>query len=136
MSVESDNKQVVRDYYRHVSAGERDAADALLADDATWWIAGKPERFALAGERTMAEHRRLLGTIASALPHGVRVEVRAMTAEGDRVAAETETHGISAAGTVYDNRFHMLFVIRDGKIVHVREYLDTLHAKQVLLDGG
>lgn len=69
------------------------------------------------------------------LPHGVRTTVTAMTAEGDRVAVEIEAYAETASGKVYRNHIHLLFETRGGRIYAVREYLDTLHAMEVLLDG-
>lgn len=130
-----ENKRVVRRYYAAVSGGRRDEATALLADDATWWIAGKPEQFALAGLRSLQEHQELLRErLAPALPHGVEIMITGMTAEGDRVAVEMENRARTADGRIYNNQFHMLFVVRDGKIHAAREYLDTQHAADLLLE--
>ena len=51
-----------------------------------------------------------------------------MTAEGDRVAVEAETYGEHVSGKTYNNFFHFLLVIRDGKIQEWKEYMDTKHA--------
>jgi ketosteroid isomerase-like protein len=49
------------------------------------------------------------------------------TAEADRVAFEAVGHAVNNAnGRVYDNRYHHLMTVRDGKIVELREYQDTL----------
>jgi hypothetical protein len=55
-----------------------------------------------------------------------------MTAEGDRVAVEAESKARLANGTLYHNRYHFLFVVRDGRIQVVKEYLDTLHVMNAL----
>ncbi len=36
-------------------------------------------------------------------------------------------------GRPYRNDNHFLFWFRDGKIASVREYMDTLHAKEILV---
>ncbi|MFI2664274.1 nuclear transport factor 2 family protein [Micromonospora carbonacea] len=46
-----------------------------------------------------------------------------------------ENYARTASGRICNNRFHLLFEIRDGRIHAVREYLDTLHAEDALLDG-
>ncbi|MEU7876277.1 nuclear transport factor 2 family protein [Dactylosporangium sp. NPDC049140] len=131
-----ENKAIVQRYYDHVSRGERADADALFADDATWWVAGVPERLPIAGQRTLTEHRAMLrDQIAPHLSNGVRTTVTGMTAEGDRVAVEMENYARTASGKIYNNRFHLLFEIRNSRIHAVREYLDTLHAEDALLDG-
>jgi uncharacterized protein len=35
-------------------------------------------------------------------------------------------------GKTYQNKYHFLFQVRDGKIQAVKEYLDTTHANDVL----
>ena len=36
------------------------------------------------------------------------------------------------SGKTYQNRYHFLCEVRGGKIQAVREYLDTMHANEVL----
>jgi uncharacterized protein len=49
------------------------------------------------------------------------------TCEGDRVAFEAASYAVNKQnGRVYDNRYHQLMRIRDGKIHELREYQDTL----------
>lgn len=133
MSAEA-NKQVVLSFFENFSAGKVDAALALMADSATWWVAGKPEKFVLAGTKTKAQFVELLQGIGAAMPKGLRVTPTGLTAEGDRVAVEAESYGETTTGKIYNNRYHFLVEIRDDKIQAVREYLDTLHAKEVLVD--
>ena len=133
MSAEK-NKNVVLSFFENFSAGKVDAALAMLADTATWWVAGNPEKFVLAGTKTKAQFTELLNGIGAAMPKGLRVTPKGLTAEGDRVAVEAESYGETATGKVYNNLYHFLFEVRDGKIQAVREYLDTMHAKEVLVD--
>ena len=62
----------------------------------------------------------------------VGTALRTMTAEEDRVSVEAESHGKHVSGQIYHQRYHYLFVIRDGKIEQAKEYFDTMHANQVL----
>ena len=133
MSVEA-NKKVVLSYFENFSAGKVDAVLALVADSATFWIAGKPEKFALAGTKTKAQFAEQIKGVGAAMPKGLRLTPKGITAEGDRVAAEVEAYGETVSGKVYDNRYHFLFEIRERKIQAVREYFDTMHAKEVFLD--
>ena len=32
-------------------------------------------------------------------------------------------------GTFYENSYHFLFIIEDGKVKRMKEYMDTYHAK-------
>lgn len=133
MSAET-NKNVVLSFFENVSAGKVDAALALMAETATWWVAGKPDKFVQAGTKTKTQLAELLQEIGTAMPKGLRVTPKGLTAEGDRVAVEAESYGETATGKIYNNLYHFLFEVRDSKIQAVREYFDTMHAKEVLVD--
>jgi uncharacterized protein len=57
----------------------------------------------------------------------VRMTIKNTVAEGDQVALEMASHGVLKNGRVYDNEYHLLMRLREGKIVAVREYYDTFH---------
>jgi len=96
-------------------------------------VMGKPDKFALAGTKTKAQFSELVKGIGAAMPKGLRVTPKGITAEGDRVAVEAESYGETANGKVYNNMYHFLVEVRGGKIQAVREYLDTIHAQDVLV---
>ena len=58
-------------------------------------------------------------------PQGLAFTIDAMTAEGERVAVEAHSEGRHVSGATYSNEYHFLFVFRDGKLVLLREYMDT-----------
>jgi ketosteroid isomerase-like protein len=62
----------------------------------------------------------------------VSFEVTNVVAEGEQVVLEWTTRGRTAAGASYENFYSAVFVVRDDRIQTVREYTDTLRAKQVL----
>lgn len=132
-NITEQSRATVLAFVENFSAGRVEAALALLAEDSTWWVAGTPGQFPLAGLRSKTELLELLVWIGSVLPHGVDSTVLGVTAEGERVAVEVETGGTTVAGTRYANRLHFLFEVRAGKIRAVREYLDTLHVQTVLV---
>lgn len=65
---------------------------------------------------------------------GIDFELDALTAEGDRVAAEVRSFATLVNGRVYNNHYHMLFIFDGDRIVRVKEYNDTLHAHQTFGD--
>jgi ketosteroid isomerase-like protein len=74
--------------------------------------------------------------VLTVFPNGLRFTIHAMTAEGDRVAIEAESLGQHVSGKTYNNKYHFLLRARGGKIVEWREYMDTMHANDVLCGGG
>lgn len=70
---------------------------------------------------------RLFYNMADQLKDGLRMTIKSMIAEGDSVAIEAESLGELKNGRVYNQQYHILISVRDGKISAVREYLDTQH---------
>lgn len=128
MGVE-ENKKIVLGFIENMTAGNGPAAFAALADSATWWVAGN---FALSGTKTKAQFADLGAQLAPKIDGGIRLTAKGVTAEGDRVAVEAESYAKMKNGKTYQNLYHFLFVLRDGKIQSVKEYLDTMHANDVL----
>ena len=128
MSAE-ENKRIVLGFFENFSAGKAEAALGAMADNATWWVAGN---FPLSGTKTKKEFTELLKGMGAAMPEGLKLTAKGITAEGDRVAVEAESYGKHANGKVYQNQYHFLIEVRNGKIQAVREYLDTMHANDVL----
>lgn len=124
------NKGVVLGFFENFSTGKFDDALAMMRDDATWWVAGK---FELSGTKTKAEFGQLVKGIGSAMPNGLKITPKSLVAEGNNVAVEAESYGELANGKVYNNQYHFLVELADGKITAVREYLDTMHAKEILV---
>lgn len=71
--------------------------------------------------------KRSCPAIAENCSTPIRLTPHAFTAEGDRVAVETESYAEVKNGRVYNNHYHFLVIVRDGKIAQVKEYLDTSH---------
>ncbi|MEQ9464492.1 MAG: nuclear transport factor 2 family protein [Haliea sp.] len=122
------NKQLVLDFWKAFSESRFDDALEMVADDGTWWVPGSGEG---AGEYAKDEFAASIKGIGEYAPNGIRVTVSVLTAEGDRVAMEAECYGKLANGKVYNNFIHVLHMIRDGKLVKIREYMDTQHVREV-----
>ena len=50
------------------------------------------------------------------------------------MAVEWIARGKTAKGKAYENYYHVRFDVKDKKIQAVREYVDTLYAKDVLFN--
>ena len=127
MSLEN-NKELVRKLFDDMNTGDTHRSLASLPDDYTHTVPGKS---AFAGTRTMAQLREMLQGVGIIFPNGLKMTIKGMTAEGDRVAVEAESYGETADGNVYNNEYHWLFEVRDGKIQAAREYMCTAHAVEV-----
>ncbi|WP_028851460.1 nuclear transport factor 2 family protein [Thermocrispum municipale] len=131
-SREADNKKLVAEFMQVFSTGDVAAIMDYLAPTATWWVAGTIE--GISGTKSKDEFREMLsGLSANTKTGAIRLTPIAWTAEGDRVAVETESYSEMTNGRVYNNLYHFVFEVRDGKIQSVKEYLDTEHTRAVFL---
>lgn len=130
MSIE-ENKRLVQKFCGYFAHSDIASVLDMMTDDATWWINGKPHLFPNSGLKTKAEMAQLWPGLYSALEGGLEMNVIAMIAEGDLVAAEIRSHGVAKSGKVYENEYHFLFRLRDGKVAEVKEYGDMMHAVEV-----
>jgi hypothetical protein len=121
------NKQLAAEFFARFDAQDVSGALDLLADDATWWMAGKPEALPGAGLKTKAEMAVVFQDMTRRLDGGLRMTVKSAIAEGDKVALEVVSQGKLRNGRLYENEYHFLVTVRDGKIGAVREYYDTQH---------
>lgn len=129
---EEANKAVVTEFMEVFSRGDVDAILGFLTDDATWWVAGAIE--GISGEKDKAAFGEMLGGLSTLTTAGaIALTPKALTAEGDRVAAETESYAEMTNGRVYNNLYHFVFELSDGRIRRVKEYLDTEHTRAVFL---
>jgi ketosteroid isomerase-like protein len=126
MSIEH-NKKLASQFFECFSANDIAGALECMTDDATWWIAGKPELLSAAGDHSKKQIARLFDDMVGQLKNGLKMTVNSMIAEGDKVAAEVQSYGELRNGRVYDQEYHVLVTMREGKIGEVREYLDTQH---------
>ena len=121
MSTEENRKTALK-MMAAMEAGGLD--ESLLTDDVSWWVPGR-------GTVTKAEFKGMASGFKAMLAGPFSLKVHGVTAEGDRVAVEAESHGLLTNGKTYNNTYHFLFLFRDGKICKVKEYNDSLHAAQI-----
>lgn len=127
-----ENKRLVLEFIGYVSNGDVDKILDNMADDATWTIVGHTNVSPAACTRNKAQVKELFEGLAALFPKGLSTTPRAVTAENDRVAVETETNGFTRDGKVYNNYYHMLYIVKDGKIQTMREYCDLKYVHTVL----
>ncbi|WP_279099715.1 nuclear transport factor 2 family protein [Gordonia bronchialis] len=132
VSLEQQNKELIADFMEEFSKGDVEAILSYLSPTATWWVAGTID--GISGTKSKAEFGEMLSSLSTATTTGaIRLTPLAWTAEGERVAVETESYAEMTNGRVYNNLYHFVFVVRDSKIESVKEFLDTEHTRAVFL---
>jgi ketosteroid isomerase-like protein len=119
---EQKNVEVVKAFFESI---DEDGMDVTFkkhtAPDFIYWVPGLGN--------VQDRLQEILGPFGDELVGKFEWAVLATTAEGDRVAVEAESHANLKGGKVYNNKYHFLFELRDGKITKCKEYNDTHHAR-------
>ena len=125
-------KQVVAEFLKAFSAGDIPGVASLLHEDATWWVSGRID--GLSGSYSRQQLVTLLTGVKDLYVQGaLRITPQSMIAEGGRVAVEADSLAELKNGRIYNNQYHFLFEIEQGKVRRVKEYMDTLHARDTFI---
>ncbi len=75
------------------------------------------------------------GGIFDVFPDGLTFTVLGMVGEGDKVAVEATSEGKHISGQIYSNEYHFLFEFQSGKLIRLKEYMDTERVTDILCGG-
>tara|TARA_Y100001936_G_scaffold24879_1_gene22828 strand:+ start:2255 stop:2653 length:399 start_codon:yes stop_codon:yes gene_type:complete len=128
-TVTKENKEIAIKFFEALSSGSEAYLD-FYNDDSIIWTAGDND---IGGTRTKKEIIDFAHGILAAFPSGISFNITGITAENERVAVEISGDAIHASGQPYKNKYHFLLIIKNGKILELREYMDTQLAAKVLL---
>ena len=128
-SITDQNKQITKEFFEALSTGSDQYLD-FYTDESIIWTAGNNS---VGGTRTKKEVISFAQNILSAFPTGITFNITGITAENERVAVEISGKAIHASGETYNNQYHFLLRIKDGKILELKEYMDTQLAAKILL---
>ena len=126
-----DSKTVARRYVAAAEAGDENAIHHLFAPDATWTLAGELPISGVWNGRDAILHEFLATAMSHYEPGSISLEITGMIAEHDQVVLQWTSRARTRDGRPYENGCIGVFTIREGRIQHVREYMDTLYARNV-----
>jgi uncharacterized protein len=132
MSEVERNKQFARDFFAAISRGDTAAVVAAYTEDGGCQTMGTT---LISGFFDKAQINAAAGAVLGAFPQGIAFTIKHLTAEEDRVAVEAESHGVHVSGKVYHNYYHFFMKMRDGKLVLLKEYMDTEMVTDILCGG-
>jgi hypothetical protein len=120
-----ESKKIVKAWFDYLAVGDAESAFALFSQDCAYTLQGTtPISGTFNGMPSiMADffapwRTRIDGPLTLAL--------RELIAEGDRVVALSRGSAKTVLGKAYENEYAFIFRVRDGKIVEVNEFLDTV----------
>jgi len=111
-----ENKRSVAELFARFNASDIPGVLALMTDDVTWRVPGKPELSPVAGIYNKGRLERLFSRMLAQLESGLQMTVLGLLAEGNNVAVEVESQGDLRNGRKYRQQYHFLITFRDGKI--------------------
>ena len=127
---EEDNKRLAQAMVDALTRADVDWVKENYAEDFRIWVTGS---LPFSGENDKAGALAGMPSVLDLFPEGLTFTVHSMVAEGDRVAIEASSSGRTFRGDQYAQEYHFLMRAKDGKIAEWKEYMDTEHARKVLV---
>ena len=124
------NKQLARTAFEALGRSDVRPLYELMRDDFAWIIEGQ-SRFSRRYEGKEAVKRDLLNPLFEAFATPYRFTIDEIIAEGDRVVVRGRGEVRTKAGKDYNNSYCFVLAMADGKLVELREYLDTALVERV-----
>lgn len=127
----ADNKALVQGLFAELAkANSRPYFDAL-ADDFTFTVMG-----GTAWQRTFAGKDAVVNDLFRPLTaqyaDRYTLQTRSITADGDLVIVEATGCVTTKRGDLYNNKYCLVFEVKDGQLKACREYADSLLADRLL----
>jgi len=123
------NKALVKNFLNALSSMKVDDAREMIHEECVFHIPNitmKPNTY------NGPEMLKFVAGLKDAIPDGIRFEYIEMTAEEDRVTSIVNGYSTTIDGTDYNNKYHFLHTIKDGKIIKQMEYIDSYLGAKVL----
>jgi hypothetical protein len=127
----AENEKLMRDLFAGIAAGNRTAFADRLADDFSMRVTGQYS-WSQTFRSKQAYLRDLHGHLATLLADGRRTIPLNFIAGGDYVVVEARGEMQTKAGVPYNNEYCLVYRLKDGKIVEMREYCDSVLTETVL----
>ena len=128
---EEENKELARQMLQALTNADVDWVKDHYAEDFKIWVTGS---LPFSGTNDRAGALAGMPAVLDIFPEGhVLRGLDLDIAEGETVAIEAISRGKSFRGDQYEQEYHFLMRARDGKIVEWKEYMDTEHARKVLV---
>lgn len=120
----TDNRALIRNAFEAWAAGTGSPFD-LLADNAEWTIVGNSEAAGIYSGRE-AFMRDVIEPFNARMQVPLRPKLRELYADGDTVIAFFDAAGTARDGQAYTNTYAWFMKMRDGRIVEVHAFFDSI----------
>ncbi len=127
----TENRELMERLFAAVVAGDRKPLVDHIADDVVMRITGR-NSWSQTFHGKEAWLRDLHGYLATLLADGRKTVPLRFIADGDHVVVEAEGEMRTKDGVAYNNEYCLIYRLSGGKIVEIREYLDSALCERVL----
>lgn len=125
MSNTQANKQIVKDWFDLIAKGDAQGAFALFDPEIEYTLQGTtPISGTFRGMKSLIDD--FFAPWRTRIDGDLTLALRELIGEGDRVVALARGSARTVLGRDYDNEYCFVFTVRDGRITHVNEFLDTV----------
>lgn len=124
----AENKQLLRAAFDGLADADATAFLELMADDFCWIVEGQ-SKWSLRFEGKAAVQRDLIAPLFANFATPYRNVAEELIAEGDRIVVLCRGEVKTKSGKDYNNSYCFVIRMRDGKMVEMREYMDTALAE-------
>ena len=125
-----ETRALIERYYDALRAADRDTLNEIVAPDVTWTPPASAQVAPTDNRDDLLEFIAGPGIVETFdFSKPFNLEVRRMIVEGDTAVVQQRlTATAKATGSAYDNQYCWIYTCRDGLIVDMEEYADTLVA--------
>lgn len=123
-----ENKNIVRKFIKALETGDLAQIEALITDDFKFWLT--PTTVS-SGTFDKKEWLQLISNIFDEISAPITLHLGEFTAEENRVSVIATGIQPLKSGKVYNNHYHLLFHLMNGKISAAKEYSDTYHFGEI-----
>jgi ketosteroid isomerase-like protein len=130
---ETRNEQLVREFFETLSTGDLEALRTRLHPGGSWEVMGTtiPGAGVTRGGNAVIDD--FLAPVRGMFePGDPKITLKRIFSSGDVVAAETEAVGTLSNGNRYHNRYAWIIDIKDDRVCHLHEYMDTAYIMSVV----
>jgi uncharacterized protein len=129
----TENEKLVHEFFATLSTGDLEALRRLIHPEGSWEVMStKVPGAGLTSGGDAVIDEFLAPVRGMFAPGDPKVTVKRSFSAGTLVSAETEADGELNNGNHYHNRYAWVIEIKDGKVCHLREYMDTAYIVSVV----
>jgi hypothetical protein len=130
------NRDIVTGLWRAFAARDADRIRSYLAEEAVWSAPADNATAKFLGVPSgMSGREQIVRFIVDKFPRmyaqDVKVDYQGMYADGDIVVVEMTLSATLANGRPYSNKYCFIHELRDGKVVELREFMDTYNGHRM-----